>query len=96
MCSTPASTRWRHDAGELWQIDVTTRDGALRLAQGGKQLTIDGVEVDVGSEREYPSLYAHFLELIAAGESDVDVRPLQHVADAMLLGRRHLVDAFVP
>ena len=87
---------WRHDAGELWQIDVTTRDGALRLAQGGKHLTIDGAEVDVGPEREYPSLYARFLELIAAGESDVDVRPLQHVADAMLLGRRHLVEPFEP
>ncbi|MGN5351570.1 Gfo/Idh/MocA family protein [Ralstonia sp. L16] len=87
---------WRHDAGELWQIDVTTRDGTLRLAQGGKQLTIDGVEIDVGPEREYPSLYTRFLELIGSGESDVDVRPLQHVADAMLLGRRHLIDPFVP
>jgi len=87
---------WRHDAGELWQIDVTTRDGTLRLAQGGKQLTIDGVEIEVGPEREYPSLYTRFLELIASGESDVDVRPLQHVADAMLLGRRHLIDPFVP
>ncbi|CAJ0729338.1 MAG: Gfo/Idh/MocA family oxidoreductase [Ralstonia sp.] len=87
---------WRHDAGELWQIDVTTRDGTLRLAQGGKQLAIDGAEIDVGPEREYPSLYARFLELIASGGSDVDVRPLQHVADAMLLGRRHLIDPFVP
>lgn len=94
--SIQAEFDWRHDAGELWQIDVTTRDGALRLAQGGKHLTIDGVEVDVGPEREYPSLYARFLELIAAGESDADVRPLQHVADAMLLGRRHLVEPFEP
>ncbi|MEW6317480.1 MAG: gfo/Idh/MocA family oxidoreductase, partial [Pseudomonadota bacterium] len=57
---------------------------------------IDGAEIDVGPEREYPSLYTRFLELIASGESDVDVRPLQHVADAMLLGRRHLIDPFVP
>jgi L-arabinose 1- dehydrogenase len=87
---------WRHTAGELWQIDVTTRNGTLRLAQGGKQLIIDRDEIDVGPEREYPSLYARFLELIASGASDVDVRPLQHVADAMLLGRRYWVEPFAP
>ncbi|ATG18945.1 Gfo/Idh/MocA family protein [Ralstonia mannitolilytica] len=87
---------WRHDAGELWQIEVATRDGTLRLAQGGKELTIDRVGIEIGPEREYPSLYARFLELIHAGQSDVDVRPLQHVADAMLLGRRHLVEPFEP
>jgi len=87
---------WRHDAGELWQIEVATRDGTLRLAQGGKHLSIDGVGIEVGPEREYPSLYARFHALIASGASDVDVRPLQHVADAMLLGRRHEVEPFVP
>jgi hypothetical protein len=38
--------------------------------------------------REYPRLYARFAELIAAGESDVDIRPFQLVADAFLLGKR--------
>jgi L-arabinose 1- dehydrogenase len=59
-------------------------------------LIIDRDEIDVGPEREYPSLYARFLELIASGASDVDVRPLQHVADAMLLGRRYWVEPFAP
>jgi L-arabinose 1- dehydrogenase len=85
---------WRHGPEELWQIEVTTRQGGLRLSQGGKQLQIDGKTVDVGAEREYPSLYERFFELIVNGASDVDVRPLQHVADAMLLGKRHEVEVF--
>jgi L-arabinose 1- dehydrogenase len=86
---------WRFGAEELWQIEVTTSSGVLRLSQGGKQLHIDGVAADIGPEREYPGLYERFHELIAAGRSDVDLRPLEHVADALLLGHRHAVEAFV-
>lgn len=86
---------WRHGPEELWQIDVVTRDGALRLAQGGKVLHIDGKSVEVGPEREYPGLYERFHTLVTTAASDVDVSPLQHVADAMLLGDRHVIEAFV-
>jgi L-arabinose 1- dehydrogenase len=58
-------------------------------------LHIDGAAVDVGPEREYPGLYERFYELITSGQSDVDLRPLEHVADALLLGHRHAVDPFV-
>jgi len=85
---------WRFGPQELWQIEVTTRDGLLHLAQGGKFLKIDGEVKDIGGEREYPSLYDRFFELISTGSSDVDVSPLQHVADAMLLGKRHEVETF--
>jgi len=85
---------WRFGPQELWQIEVTTRDGLLHLAQGGKFLKIDGEVKDIGAEREYPSLYDRFFELISTGSSDVDVSPLQHVADAMLLGKRHEVETF--
>ena len=86
---------WRHGSEELWQIEATTGDGVLRLAQGGKQMHIDGVAVEIGPEREYPGLYERFGELITAGHSDVDIRPLEHVADALLLGHRHAVEPFV-
>ena len=86
---------WRHGPEELWQIEVTTSGGILRLAQGGKHLQIDGETLDIGREREYPSLYDRFFELISSGASEVDVSPLQHVADALLLGKRHEVEAFV-
>jgi L-arabinose 1- dehydrogenase len=85
---------WRFGPEELWQIEVTTRSGVLHLAQGGKFLKIDEEVKDIGKEREYPSLYDRFFELISTGSSDVDVSPLQHVADAMLLGKRHEVEAF--
>ena len=85
---------WRFGPQELWQIEVTTPDGLLHLSQGGKFLKIDGEVKDIGGEREYPSLYDRFFELISTGSSDVDVSPLQHVADAMLLGKRHEVETF--
>ena len=85
---------WRFGPQELWQIEVTTPDGLLHLSQGGKFLKIDGEVKDIGGEREYPSLYDRFFELISTGSSDVYVSPLQHVADAMLLGKRHEVETF--
>ena len=42
-----------------------------------------------------PALYARFAELIAAGQSEADAAPLRLVADAMLIGRMHRVDAFI-
>lgn len=46
------------------------------------------------ANREYARLYRRFAELIERGESDVDLRPLQLVADAFLLGRRREGPAF--
>ena len=85
---------WRHGPKELWEIEVTTSGGLLRLARGGKQLYINGEPVEVGREREYLGLYDRLFNLIATRASDVDVRPLQHVADAFLLGSRHEVEPF--
>ncbi|WP_438390205.1 Gfo/Idh/MocA family protein [Caballeronia sp. DA-9] len=85
---------WRFGSQELWQIEVTTGSGVLHLAQGGKFLKIDGKVHDIGAEREYPGLYERFFELISTGTSDVDISPLQHVADAMLLGKRREVEKF--
>jgi D-galactose 1-dehydrogenase len=80
---------------QSWDIEVDTDGGALRLSHGGSKLWIDGALVHEQPEAEYPGLYARFAELIAAGQSDVDVTPLRHVADAFLLGRRVAAPAFV-
>jgi len=80
---------------QSWDIEVDTDAGALRLSHGGAKLWIDGALVHEQPEAEYPALYARFAELIAAGQSDVDVTPLRHVADAFLLGRRVAAPAFV-
>ena len=39
-------------------------------------------------------LYRRFAEIVRAGTSDVDLAPLQHVADAFMLGQRVVVEAF--
>ncbi|KIG03126.1 Gfo/Idh/MocA family protein [Caballeronia concitans] len=85
---------WRHGPVEEWAIDVDTDGGRLSIREGGKRLSIAGEEIALGPEREYPALYERFHELIAAKESDVDVRPLGIVADAFLLGKQVETEAF--
>ena len=65
---------------------MTTDAGLLELRRGGAELvTPEGQQS--APEAEYPAIYARFRELIARGESDVDLAPLQLVADAFLQAR---------
>ena len=89
-----AAFDWRQEGGEIWQIEVETDAGTLRLVDGGARLRIDGEDVPVSNAGEYPELYRRFADLIAAGDSDVDAAPLMLVADAFLLGRRVQTDPF--
>jgi D-galactose 1-dehydrogenase len=66
----------------------------MLLSSGGATLAIDGKTVHDEPEAEYPMLYRRFAEIIQAGTSDVDLAPLQHVADAFMLGKRNVVEAF--
>jgi D-galactose 1-dehydrogenase len=87
------SLDWRRDAGEQWTIAVETADGMeLRLKHGGADLIVNGDRQSCEGMGEYPSIYAHFLDLIDNRRSDIDVSPLRLVADCLLVGRRHLVD----
>jgi L-arabinose 1-dehydrogenase len=85
---------WRHGPVEEWAIDVDTDAGRLSIREGGKRLSIADKDVALGPEREYPALYERFHELVASKQDDVDVRPLQLVADAFLMGRRVATEAF--
>ncbi|MDR5740401.1 MULTISPECIES: Gfo/Idh/MocA family oxidoreductase [unclassified Caballeronia] len=85
---------WRHGPVEEWAIDVDTDAGRLSIREGGKRLSIEGEDIALGEEREYPALYERFHELIAQRESDVDTRPLRLVADAFLLGKHVATEAF--
>jgi D-galactose 1-dehydrogenase len=80
---------------QIWTIDVETDSGRLTLSMGGKELSIDGREVETPATAEYASMYAHFGELVRRRRRDVDIAPLQLVADAFLCGRRIEVDPFV-
>lgn len=85
---------WRQTGRQTWEILAETDAGALLLSDGGSRLTIDGRVVRADSDREYERLYQRFAALTSTGQSDVDVSPLVLVADAFLVGRRHVVEAF--
>lgn len=88
------SLDWRRSEGEEWTIAIRTADGAeIRLEGGGSRLTIDGVEQPTEGPGEYPDIYRQFAELVDGRRSAVDVVPLRLVADCLLAGRRHLVEA---
>ena len=90
-----ADLDWRYSEGERWTIRVATDDGTVvELLDGGARLSLDGAAQEVGSQGEYPSLYARFAELVEAGSSDVDREPLRLVADAFLVGGRETVEPF--
>jgi D-galactose 1-dehydrogenase len=80
---------------QIWEIEVETDEGRLHLLDGGSRLLLDGKESSLGPSLEYPALYAHFARLVDANRSDVDVTPLQLVADAFLHGRRQSVAPFL-
>ena len=87
---------WRQEGPQTWDIEIETPQGQLALRMGGNVLEIDGRPA--GGENtimgEYPALYARMADLVGAGESEVDLSPMVHVADALTLGRRVIVEAF--
>jgi D-galactose 1-dehydrogenase len=85
---------WRQEGPQTWDIEVETQSGHLRLTRGGAELAIDGKTVEQAPDREYAGIYRRFAELIRAGESNVDLSPMVHVADAFTLGRRITVEPF--
>ena len=80
---------WDQQDGETWTIDWTLGDGShLVLERGGARLLLDGTLLVEAQDEEYPRLYTHFENLLRAGRSDVEIRPLQLVADAFMLASR--------
>jgi D-galactose 1-dehydrogenase len=86
---------WLQTGPQTWDIAAETGAGRMVLSSGGARLAVDGAVVHEQPEAEYPLLYRRFAELIRAGGSDVDIAPLQHVADAFMLGRRKVVAPFL-
>jgi D-galactose 1-dehydrogenase len=85
---------FRQVGDEQWDITIDTDAGRLALHHGGADLEIDGAPVAVAAAQEYPRLYDRFAELVRARAIDVDLMPLQLVADAFLIGRRVEVEPF--
>lgn len=88
------SLDWKRTADEEWTIAVRTAEGAeLVLADGGARLSIEGRQQGGTGAGEYPDIYRRFVDLIDQRRSEVDVRPLQIVADCLLVGSRQTVEA---
>jgi D-galactose 1-dehydrogenase len=85
---------WRCPGAPVWEIEVKTDEESLYLSQGGARLQIGDRECELGSEREYPSLYRGFAELIANHRIDADVAPLRLVADCFMRCAREAVEPF--
>ncbi len=86
---------WRQTGPQTWNIEVETRSGTtLLLTDGGAKLQVDGQSIETAPPQEYPGLYARFAELVDRGESEVDLRPFELVADAYLCGERAEVEPF--
>jgi predicted dehydrogenase len=83
-----------HPGEPCWNIEIITDNGTALLSHGGQVFSVDGRQLHAGENHEYRELYARFAALIAARDSDVDVRPLQHVADAFLIGRWRTAPSF--
>lgn len=87
---------WRQEGPQTWDIDIQTDKGQLALRMGGNVLEING-KPSAGENTimgEYPALYARMATIVAQGQSDVDLAPMVHVADALTLGERRITDAF--
>lgn len=85
---------FRQTGPQIWDIVVETDGGTLKLSSGGARMALDGDIKVNGINEEYRALYRRFVELTASGASDVDLTPLCLVADAFLLGKRRIVEAF--
>lgn len=87
---------WRQEGPQTWDIEVETDKGHLALRMGGNVLELDG-QASAGENTimgEYPALYARMAELVAKGQSEIDLAPMTHVADALTLGERVAVEDF--
>ena len=87
------SLDWCRERDEEWTIAVRAADETeVLLSDGGARLAVNGEERAYEPHSgEYPDIYRGFVDLIDLGRSDVDVRPLQLVADCLLVGSRRSV-----
>jgi D-galactose 1-dehydrogenase len=87
---------WRQTGPQTWDITVDTAQGPMALRHGGNILEIAG-QPATGEGTimgEYPALYARMATLVQTHQSEIDLAPMVHVADAMTLGRRLSTDPF--
>lgn len=78
---------WRQTGPQIWQIDFAAGAQRRRFAQGGEDAASLAAPEKSALSGEYRAMYHHFRELVHSGQSDVDIRPLEIIADAFLCGQ---------
>lgn len=81
---------WRETGPQTWRIYFEAENDRFDFVQG----QASHPEGETALSFEYRALYARFLDLVRGGRSDVDLAPLQLVADAFLAGRIDIVQSF--
>lgn len=73
---------------EIWSLRLEDQAGeTLELHGGGAEISINGEKRRTRPVSEYSGVYRRFADLIRSSRSEVDVRPLEIIADAFLLAR---------
>lgn len=88
---------WRQKGDQIWTIRIETNAGVVTLEQGGAHIAFaadPGLRSEDDGASEYDRIYRRFAALIENGESDVDLAPFRHVADAFMLAEIERVAAF--
>ena len=83
-----AAFDYRHSGPEIWTISLQTLSGPVVLYAGGNAITQSDEPSSwppVTLAYEYELIYRRFAELISRGDSEVDSRPLELVADIFMM-----------
>jgi D-galactose 1-dehydrogenase len=95
LTSMTCALDWRQEGEQIWTITIRLQDGdVLQLTHGGTRLLVNGKLLVSEPDNEYRRIYQRFHSFITSGLSDADGRPLELVADAFLVGRRHTLEPF--
>lgn len=89
-----AAFDWRHTGQEQWQILFEAGSERYLFDQGSEAAQAGADDEETALNQEYPTMYRRFVELVRTGASDVDIAPLQLVADACLRGTTCITERF--
>lgn len=85
---------WLKEGTQMWEMTLRAGEDVVYLMEGGNRCVINDQDAAGSALDEYPALYDRMAKLVSAGQSDVDLAPMVHVADALTLGKRITVDPF--
>ena len=89
-----AAFDWRQTGPQIWQIAFEAGDELYLFSQGGDDAAHTAVGAESTLTQEYRAMYRRFVDLVRSGASDVDLAPLQLVADACLRGTTYITERF--